>query len=373
MKISELRLREDYDAILQETLKRVVGGEGKADQQWYEHPFFSVYVTRGFCQAGIQFLQEQYRHTPHRMRRIVQGMGVELFGLRSVFERMIRPAFKLPAIENASYCMWMPGNQRLRRFDFKNRVVSVYGKAEFSDDGLRREIDFRMAHSERHDWILPILTLGTHGFDEPLLDATGLDRVRNARNRQMGLNRALMALDALHQYENKEVTAAEYLEMKRAEFVHAEKQLQEKFMGISLEHVEKIWDLSSREVSQVQKVELSLTHGDFQPGNVLISNHDDRIWIIDWEDIGVRASIYDLMTWGLRSRFPRGLYNRVQSYLQTSQFDECRDITVHYNARVAVALWAIEEWIWLMQSSSRNGISEMNAGLVTHFKEICQI
>lgn len=372
MKIAELRAREKYDDILEETLKSIVG-DGNADQQWYEHPFFSVYVTQGFCQDGIRFLQDQYRHTPHSMRRIIQGAAVELLGMRSVFERVIRPAFKLPAIENSSYCMWMPGNQRLRRFDFKQRVVSVYGKAGFSDEGLRREIDFRMAHSERYEWILPILTLGKHGFDELLLDASGLDRVRNAKRRQIGFNRALAALNSLHQYENKSVASSEYLEMKRLEFDYAKRQLQEKFMGISLERVERIWDLSAREISQVQKVELSLTHGDFQPGNVLISNHDDRIWLIDWEDVGVRASIYDLMTWGLRSRFPKGLYDRVHHYLQTFRFDGCSEISVHYNARVAVALWAIEEWIWLMQSSSRKGISEMNSGLITHFKEIQQI
>ena len=369
MKIDELKSREQYEDILKKTFQNVLP-QDRPEQQWYVHPFFSVYVVHGFTPKGIRYLTDQYRYTPHRMRRPIQSLGVEILGLRPVFERMLKPAFKLPQMENSQSILWMPGNQRLRRFDFDKNIISVFTKAGFSPEGVQREIVFRMAHSDRHAWVLPILNTGNFGFDEPLLDAHSLDRECSAERQKAGFRRALEALETLHGYERSTMSPAAYLEMKRSEFSAAMQQIHDRFMGISMDRIERIWEISSEAIRHAPSIEVSMTHGDFQPGNVLISRTSDAIWLIDWEDMDIRASVYDVMTWGLKSRRPTGLYNRVQAFIRSSNPEGFEDIPLTESSTVAAALWAIEEWIWLMRSSARPGLTGMNAGLVAHFKEI---
>jgi hypothetical protein len=54
---------------------------------------------------------------------------------------------------------------------------------------------------------------------------------------------------------------------------------------------------------------LSLTHGDLQPGNVLVDA--SRFWLIDWEYCDQRQSAYDLLTLLSSARRPHGLARRL--------------------------------------------------------------
>jgi len=49
----------------------------------------------------------------------------------------------------------------------------------------------------------------------------------------------------------------------------------------------------------------ALTHGDFQPGNILVDG--DRVWLIDWEYSARRQVGYDALVYALCSRFPSPL------------------------------------------------------------------
>ena len=96
MKISELRKREAYDEGLLSTLHAGVermeklGWDlpcGDKNVQWYLHPFFSVYVTESFGEAGRHFLREQYAHAPRVMRRIAQRLCVDVLSMGGCFGR----------------------------------------------------------------------------------------------------------------------------------------------------------------------------------------------------------------------------------------------------------------------------------------------
>jgi hypothetical protein len=61
-----------------------------------------------------------------------------------------------------------------------------------------------------------------------------------------------------------------------------------------------------------EKVELVRCHGDFQPGNILYDN--GKVWLIDWEFSTERQREYDLLTYSLGARFPKGLGRRITMY-----------------------------------------------------------
>jgi hypothetical protein len=69
----------------------------------------------------------------------------------------------------------------------------------------------------------------------------------------------------------------------------------------ALELVDEIGVMVSDRInSDSDSVEVTLSHGDLQPGNVLVEG--DRTWLIDWERVDDRASGYDILTLVLGSR-----------------------------------------------------------------------
>ena len=175
-------------------------------------------------------------------------------------------------------------------------------------------------------------------------------------------------MDELHLHSYQKMNTEDYIELKRNEYQQAKNRICEKFMGLNLDNVDDVLEKSFRIIKRVKTVDVSLTHGDFQAGNILIPDTArEDIWLIDWEDAGVRASVYDDMTWILKSRSPSGLRQRVRDFLRNPKHSE--RLSGVYPG-IAVAFWAIEEWIWLLNASSRMGITKLSPGLCQHFREI---
>ena len=376
MKISELRAREHYDQNLMDTLKNCIridqkiGDRYGAPIQWFCHPFFSVYTTTDFCLPGRYYLRNQYLYTPKFMRRCIQAAAVEVMYQEKFFQKALVPAFELEAPENSKDIMWMPGNHRFRKFDFNQRTLRIYPKHGFSRDGILQEIQIRSEMADKYCWILPILRSDKEDcfIEEPLISAHPLNREPNKNRVSCALHKAWEILNELHTHQYQKLKTDEYIDIKRQEFVQAKNNLSRMFRGIVFDNVDNVFEKSARILKRTEYIDVSLTHGDFQPGNLLIPDEKrDDIWLIDWEDAGIRASVYDKMTYLLKSRSPYGLKKRVRDFLRNPEHYETRP---EASPGIAVALWAIEEWIWLMNASSRQGISSLPAGLCQHFREI---
>lgn len=390
MKISELRARENYDENLKSTIQvcleidneldgmnidRIQNLNEKTQISWFEHPFFSVYVTKDFCAEGRQYLRGLYRHSPRGLRRIIQAPMVDVMSSGLCFNQMLKYAFVLQKCRNDEMRMWMPGNHRFRQFDFEKRTVRVYPKHGFSLDGIQREIAIRKRYCEQFSWMLPVLVTNHDdtAFEEPLIDAIPFDRVSGTVKRNAIISHAAKELHRLHQCEAREMHSSEYLALKRSQFVKACERMHEKFPGVLLNKVEELWNWAESVIRKANVIQVSLTHGDFQPGNVLVSRENtDNIWFIDWEDADIRATVYDAMTWLFQSRFPQGLASRIKDFGGISIQDQELLADCCCDEDLCRALWVIEEWIWLLESSSRDGIVQLPVGICQHFVEIGQ-
>ncbi len=60
------------------------------------------------------------------------------------------------------------------------------------------------------------------------------------------------------------------------------------------------------------KITTAMTHGDFQPANILMDDHG-ATWVIDWENTGRRQAAYDFLVWQSDSRLAPGLAGRLRS------------------------------------------------------------
>ncbi len=370
MKLSELRRREDIDRHLDGMVSRCEDAFGEV-ADLYEHPFFSVLVGRGFCREGRRFLACQYRHTPVSGRRLMQGAAVDVMACGAVFERMLRRVSRVRCEGDLTKRMWQPGNQRVRMFDFGSRTIRTWTKEGFSEAGLAREVELRKAYSGRFEWMLPVRVVDGFGclcVEEGLLDAYGLEREPASKRRAMGERKAAEILDEVHSIAHRVVSGVEYVKEKREAYQRAKLRMHARYGGVSFELVDagmsKAFDVVSRE----KHVDVSLTHGDFQPGNVLISSRgEEGVWLIDWEDASERASVYDAMTWRLKSRRPAGLSERVKRFMSE---EEESVFELRCGKEVSLSLWMIEEWIWLFETSVREGVERLPEGVAVHFREL---
>lgn len=376
MKLSELRTRESLDERLEATLMACARrdaslGEAVSEgtlERWYEHPFFSVFVRKGFCEAGRRYLRAQYQHSPDRKRRVLQAAAVGVMAVGPVFDRALKAGLMLPGYAQSTEQMWMIGNHRVRRFDFARRRVRVYPKVGFSPEGIRREIAVRSRLGGK--WIQPILEVHEDVFEEPLLDAVPLDRVPDEVRRAEALDAAAEAIGWLNRKDSRELSGAVYIAARREAYEGLRARVYARFAGLDLSLVDEMFSRAEAVIRRAMRVEVGMTHGDFQPGNVLVSNSSasgHEIWLIDWEDAGERATVYDVMTWHLQSRRPAGLSERGRSFLSRS---DVGPFSLSCSAELAVAMWAVEEWLWLLEASSREGISRVPQGLGLQFREL---
>lgn len=373
MKISELRARENFDADLERTIRYGMeiypeNIEPESKETWFEHPFFSVYAARGFCADGRRYLKNQYRYAPKLCRRIIQAPAVEVMGSSAVFERMLKPAFETLKCGNASKLMWMPGNHRFRLFDFDRRNICVFIKSGFSTEGIEREIEFRTKYAGVYDWIIPILKADKSGtsFVEPLLETHPLDREHSCQKRIRAAKRLVQILSELHETDSRRIASSSYISCKYEQFCDAKMRVKSKFPGFCSDCVDRIWDKASSMISKNDDIEVSFTHGDFQPGNVLISSEDEHLWLIDWEDASIRARCYDAMTWELKSRFPKGLKHRIERF---SGLDSKWGETGH-TRELQLALWMAEDLIWHLETTSRPGIVRLSESFGQLLREL---
>ena len=88
---------------------------------------------------------------------------------------------------------------------------------------------------------------------------------------------------------------------------------------------------------------------------------------IDWEDVAMRSTLYDDMTFAYKTRAPRHLTKRLTD---PAPMRDRLPSSIDFDA--ARSIWFFEEWIWLLESSSRQGIVRMPNGLKIHFRELMQ-
>ncbi len=378
MKLSELRERENIDQILESSIRdaietdRLIDGmePGTKEVQLFEHPFFSVLVPRHFCKEGREYLCRQYSHSPQKKWQFFQLPAVSLMSQKHIFDSMLRPSVHLGNAAEDEHQMWMPGNHRIRKFDFARRIIRVYPKTGFSTEGMEKEIEIRQKYASQFAWILPLTVHSQTNacFDEPLLETVPINRLSKPSHQTKATTQASDALKALHQLHRESISSQSYIDIKHSQYAAAKERIHRHFPGLCFDNIEKILKKAADYILQIPSITLSMTHGDFQPGNVLVSqDSDEKIWIIDWEDAGIRASIYDPMTWILKSRAPQGIGQRILDF-QCSP--KATPFELPMEPKTAVALWVIEEWIWLFESSSRSGIEKLPMGISQHFMEI---
>jgi len=191
-----------------------------------------------------------------------------------------------PEVPRASDRIIMPGNRRIRFFDLAEGRSRVVLKDGFSSDAIEAELAIRAA-----DGAGPFPPILAHNcaagwFTEPIFDGLVLARVASRSTRRHCLDLAQRTLSAWAAPKRRFESTEDWWERNTVARLH---------LGDLLPVVEAL-------IGRFERVEVQPSHGDFQPGNILVAPDHRRTWLLDWEFHGIRSVHYDtivLMT-GLR-------------------------------------------------------------------------
>lgn len=356
MRLHELRAREDIDGIVVRTLERAWSLElgrsfrvepgAAGEQRWRVQPLLSGYFVEGIASAPRRFLRDQFRHTPVWRRRLPQYLLGTALASR-VGLRLTGPvAFSVtPAIPGAEERLVVPGNRRLRMFDFASGRSRVVLKDGFSRAAIEREVAVRGSGAVGPFIPITRSDVAEGWFEEPIFDGYALPRCPPWFSQRALGQRALELLEAWSGEATREVDARRYAEglaeRLRGALLGDERAPKGRVKEKTLRRLDEL-------VARATGTALltSRSHGDFQPGNVLVSRDGERVLLTDWEYSGERSVDYDRLVWGLGSRTGRDLGRELRAIEKAGGSDAVALVAKPAARATVVTLFELEELGW---------------------------
>ncbi len=381
MRISEMQRREPFEQILSETLTagwseqygrdvRVWSPAAATGEAWLMQPLLSACFRSGLGTKARHFVRDSFRYTPVAWRRPAQWLLGTLLTSSLILPRISQPAFRVSGLPQRSELLVLPGNQRVRVFDFERGVCRVMAKHGFERRLMQREIELR---GRKTPGLFPeIIDWAEDGrwFEEPILDGYALPRLPRGYERVALEATAFEQLNRWQAQSAHSMPSEAYLADLRDRLQGLLAQMTERYAFETAPQMQRWIDILCRQCRSLTGVDVAETHGDFQPGNILIGRRDRRVWLIDWEHSRRRWRYYDQMVYALRTRSLPGVAARLARFAD-GEFDlpQLQPIwSDGISRRAVVALLILEDTAWYAAES----VSGPYRGLPDSWMQWCQ-
>lgn len=285
MKISEMILREDFYKVNEETLACCYH-DADVSTELFVYPRINAIITRHPGGKVRRYLYTEYSIRGHFLKRwLIYLYMFLLFHSGGVFaDRRISVQGR---VENND--LIYPCNRKYRIFHFESNEVAVIVKAGFLADTLQREILFR--ENSREGYVLPVIKKGDAFYVEKIIDGVPLARILD--NYEKYIEEVLLLIQQLNTSERAVRTVKEYAEELQEKITYNLDAMAQYLRPEERVKVVCISEEMRRKLKKDIKIELGLSHGDLQPGNIWVERETDKIYIIDWESWDIRSTWYD--------------------------------------------------------------------------------
>jgi len=374
-----MRRREDFERVLAETLAdgwsaelgrpvRLRSGAGADGQAWRFLPVFSAYVGRGAGPNVRRFLRESFQFTPFAWRAPIQWVVAQLLAGPAGLRLAGRSGFVVePELPHEEERLVLPGNRRIRVFDFSSRRTRVFLKRGFPASAIRTEVSVRGGRASGP--FQPILAAGETWFEEEIFDGVPLPRCAPWVDRPALARAALAALDTWLDRTARRADARAHVE-----------GLVERCLGRGPGQglPTSVHDALARAVlrlapvaSELGEVSLAVGHGDMQPGNVLAPRTGLDVRLIDWEYSAERWREFDRLTWALRARWGPGLAARLVAFVQGRRLAGLDDLAREESTRRRqAAMFLLEDLGWHVADMCSSPFVGLTEGLQSRLPEL---
>ena len=286
MKISFMLKREDFYTINRKTLEKYYATREKK-KRLYIYPELNAIVTARPSKAVRQYLYTEFRVSGSFLKRLLVRIYATV--LLNSWGLFAASTIELNTDADQNTLIY-PCNKKYRIFDFAKNQVTVVGKDGFPTDDLRHEIEFRAGN--KAGFIPGLLHSSTESYTEIVID--GCPVARSGERISELCDRAFAMWSEYIAPQTQSIAANDYAQMLMQQGSELKKKAADLGKQVDFSALEGIF----RELLQVlqssqERIPVSLSHGDLQPGNIWVENATDAIYIIDWESWQKRSLWYD--------------------------------------------------------------------------------
>lgn len=325
--------REDFYSILPDTLNRysdflgiepgstaVVSKGEKADL--YVNEKLNAIMAAKPSKDVKDYLKTEYSVNGNPLRRAAVSAYLAL--ATSFVRKNAQKGLRLGANNGLDNVLIYPCNKKIRLFDFASGIVYTVLKAGFPDIYIKRETAFRL--KAEVGFVPKILKSGERCYSETIIqNGRPLARIQDAAFVEEKKKESLRLLATFTETPVSVKTKAYVAELKE----RCLNMLSGKEGFSDRARVAALFD-KWQPVVQDGSIDLVVSHGDFQPGNIWI-DAEGKIVIIDWETVKQRSPFYDYAALNCHLRNHGGLQNlcdRVRADAYLSSVENCPVNTV---------------------------------------------
>jgi hypothetical protein len=403
MRISLLLQREPFGEILEQTLTGFLRTwRGQPHQvRWYDgrpsvgrmrrqgqQPWLcNVYLNAIFAPEAVpevfEPVRREFSHSLVWWRQPAQQAYVALGTSRPSARWLAQAGLGIsPPLPDAEHMLIVAGNHKIRLLDCAGGLSYGILKSGFPPRFMQREIAARQQAAELGLPVPPLQAAAEDGtwFSERYVSGTPANRLTDPQAARDAVANAANALILLLTRTLREESLDDYVAHLRDRIrplIGESHLLTNPQKRAFMNQVESLAECASGLSSAVGGcIATALTHGDFQPANVLVNR--ERVWLIDWEYAARRQAGYDALTYALRSRFPRGLAGRLRQALDGNGLEDSRlladwpglDWGDKSRRRVHVLLFLLEDLALHLEENANPHFVQPEQGLTILGQEI---
>lgn len=332
MRISHLQQREPIFSILESTLARfwsrrlddevTVRWKTAAPAEsvnWFCNPWLNVIFPPHVDRRAFEPTCREFARSTVAWRRPVQQAYVR-WATTGCTRRWLGcgPLRVSHPIPNQTATVVIPGNHKIRILDYEEQRCYCLLKTGFSPEPFQRELATRRIAAELG---LPVPTLlddaQPDSFCEAYLAGTPLNRLPDPSHQTNCWLAAARELRPLYEQTQEKQDTQRYVD-------RLARRIGQRIHDIHLldaadkDRITRLLDPLQTSILNGPKVPAqtitAITHGDFQPANILWG--EDQVWIIDWEYAARRQAAYDALVSIAAARRPDGLASRLRQWVQ---------------------------------------------------------
>lgn len=346
----DIQSREDIDGLIEKTLSTYYNTTVKISDKYTKNSF--ILNPRLNCAVFSKASKEVKKavRRGHAVRRNIILYFIMNLYLRFAFSKHGLFGCKYITFEvlpeNTEDLFIMPGNMKIKLFDYRLKTVNNIMKEGFSRSSLDKEFSVRL--EPKWNFISKLVPCGENGYKEDLLSGCSFDRLENSRKPSVGIKVKDILLK-IQQENRKNISSLDYINKLFGEITELLKKL-----NCDDNVRENICEVASGVINKISKSDITVafSHGDFQNGNIFVSP-EGKVYVLDWETCSIRSLGYDILTFYYSFRYRRDFLMRIDDFIND---DNWKNISEEFygfdiDKKTVLAVYFIEDILWLVEES----------------------
>jgi hypothetical protein len=399
VKIDQLMKREKFPQVFTSTLgdyfKSTNGWEGEII--WGDHGSdqdlnllvnsrLNLIYPLSMAKENLMPLVVEYAYHRNPLRRFSHWLYINITLcslLRSFFSPIKIHITKCSGLP-ANICI-LPGNHSIRVVNLDLNKCLVITKNNYSDRKLKNAISTRLAYPGLPGPKIIDFNILEGWYSEERILGLPVDRTKDKAKVNGALLAAKTFLLKMYQDTSTPENALTWMRLKYKEVDAAIDSLPGCYQESDIVSIKvtkfRLAALSKRILDPEYLVPITLTHGDFQDANLLVPSMSESrdVYIIDWEYAGKRCSHYDWFVYGLRSRSPKGLADRINFLLHSgstarSKLDWYDFSNINLSElKMLIILFLVDEFLFRLDDTNLPNLNQIPLGFLAFVEEVGMI